>query len=392
MAEVTNLHRRHRQPPSRRLVPPPPGAPAPHEDGPPQEEEEFDHRTSDMLFTYDPYNHMFDPPHNPPNSSYLDGYSSLLDIILDGSFRPTYHEYEDPDCFSSGGEEDDDGTNSIPEMFQLGPLSEDLRLDICTGRAQAVTDSESDSEVNLGLVNNDDDDDYDAFGVFNDNYRAGDNEREESEWEEVSERNHFDERDNLNLVINGIEEISVSSDISTSDREYSSLVDDDDDDDEGAEERRNLEWEVLLAMNNLEGSLESDAVTNIRNEVLPRVNLPEDYIFTMEYDAVFGQLAENESSMKGSPPAAKSVVENLPSAVLTKEEIEENNDNGKVCAVCKDEFAAGDKGTELPCFHLYHGDCIVPWLGIRNTCPVCRYELPTDDADYERKRSERERW
>ncbi|CAL9076827.1 unnamed protein product [Musa acuminata var. zebrina] len=31
--------------------------------------------------------------------------------------------------------------------------------------------------------------------------------------------------------------------------------------------------------------------------------------------------------------------------------------------------------------HIYHAGCILPWLGIRNTCPVCRHELPTQDDD-----------
>ena len=61
--------------------------------------------------------------------------------------------------------------------------------------------------------------------------------------------------------------------------------------------------------------------------------------------------------------------------------------NDVVCAVCKDEISLGVEVTRLPCSHHYHQDCIMPWLSIRKTCPLCRFELPTDDVDYERRKN-----
>lgn len=43
----------------------------------------------------------------------------------------------------------------------------------------------------------------------------------------------------------------------------------------------------------------------------------------------------------------------------------------------------------LPCGHLFHPECIDSWIQKHCTCPVCRYELETDDASYNRGRNER---
>ncbi|XP_052197948.1 uncharacterized protein LOC127804899 [Diospyros lotus] len=186
---------------------------------------------------------------------------------------------------------------------------------------------------------------------------------EELEWEEV------DGREGLSSVIDRIEELSVGSEISSHE--------------EIEEAVRNLEWEVLLAVNNLDRAPEFE---NDGDGGASYLAVRDDYVYAAEYDNFFGQFAENETALKGSPPAAKSVVENLPCVVVTKEELQEHD---LACAVCKDEIMEEEKVTKLPCCHHYHGDCIVPWLSIRNTCPVCRYELPTDDLDYEHGRAQR---
>ncbi|XP_039035105.1 probable E3 ubiquitin-protein ligase RHC1A [Hibiscus syriacus] len=77
----------------------------------------------------------------------------------------------------------------------------------------------------------------------------------------------------------------------------------------------------------------------------------------------------------GPPPAAASAIEALPVVKITENHLI----NVTHCPVCRDEFKVDGEAKELPCKHLYHSDCIVPWLSIHNTCPVCRYEIGDDN-------------
>uniref|UniRef100_A0A2P2L1C1 RING-type E3 ubiquitin transferase n=1 Tax=Rhizophora mucronata TaxID=61149 RepID=A0A2P2L1C1_RHIMU len=91
-------------------------------------------------------------------------------------------------------------------------------------------------------------------------------------------------------------------------------------------------------------------------------------------------LVETDSSRRGAPPAALSVVNSLPHVIIGQQH-EKHED--LACAICKDVLLIGTEVSQLPCRHFYHPRCILPWLGARNSCPLCRYELPTDDRDYE---------
>ncbi|CAN6177454.1 unnamed protein product [Urochloa humidicola] len=126
-----------------------------------------------------------------------------------------------------------------------------------------------------------------------------------------------------------------------------------------------------------EGDADLDGVfrNGVGWELLP-VPLDED-----EFEVLPGHLAD--AAVGGAPPAARAAVERLQVVPVRGEEAAQG------CAVCKDGIAQGELATRLPCSHFYHGACIGPWLAIRNSCPVCRYELPTDDPDYERRRARR---
>ncbi|XP_008803049.1 E3 ubiquitin-protein ligase RING1-like [Phoenix dactylifera] len=139
---------------------------------------------------------------------------------------------------------------------------------------------------------------------------------------------------------------------------------------------------LAFLQNHIQQLLSGGANIQIVLEGGPGGNLG-DYFIGPGLEQLIQQLAENDPNRYGTPPAAKSAVGSLPDIKITEELLATDEAQ---CAVCKDTFEIGEEAKQMPCKHIYHKDCILPWLELHNSCPVCRYELPTDDPDYENRR------
>ena len=120
-----------------------------------------------------------------------------------------------------------------------------------------------------------------------------------------------------------------------------------------------------------------------------RTNSYFEDLITLDYEndeieRIVNYLLLHDQNKYGSPPASKEIVNKLKEETITKVLGSEN-----VCSVCKEEFEVGNVILTLPCKHYFHKECISPWLTAHNSCPSCRFELPTDDEDYERMKKER---
>lgn len=44
------------------------------------------------------------------------------------------------------------------------------------------------------------------------------------------------------------------------------------------------------------------------------------------------------------------------------------------CSICCVDFDESEPVRVLRCRHIYHPECIIEWLQINRTCPVCRHD------------------
>ena len=167
----------------------------------------------------------------------------------------------------------------------------------------------------------------------------------------------------------------------------------------------NINSNALQRLNSQSASSSANTGNSLFNLVMmTRSNRPRttssllDMIFNLLRDRnteennmenIINYIMQNDPNRYGNPPASKSVLEALERIKVNESNLSEIGKESSCennCSVCKDNFEVGQIVLKLTCKHFFHEECIMPWLKERNSCPTCRFELPTDDPEYEARK------
>lgn len=140
------------------------------------------------------------------------------------------------------------------------------------------------------------------------------------------------------------------------------------------ENNRNIDNSILVIDPYNEGALILRG-PNLNHTSSPNGNTIgsfHDFLVGSGFDLLLQQLAQNGPSAFASvnPPTQEAAIEALPS-VISEEKLQ--------CTVCLEDIEIGSEAKEMPCMHKFHSDCIISWLKLHSSCPVCRFQMPSED-------------
>lgn len=124
-------------------------------------------------------------------------------------------------------------------------------------------------------------------------------------------------------------------------------------------------------------------------EFSPWVTAPtiQDHMLFPAQDESILTPEEQEESLKKLKreiynPAAKKIMQRLSLYYREKnvkntsnEKEKETHEDGKNCAICLEDFEPRQLVMLTPCNHMFHEECIVPWVKSHGQCPVCRFAI-----------------
>ena len=75
--------------------------------------------------------------------------------------------------------------------------------------------------------------------------------------------------------------------------------------------------------------------------------------------------AEGEARMGGETSIIRCIN-------ISDDHIRDNNSITSTCSICHNDYVLGEEAGQLHCGHIYHQDCIRPWINFNHNCPICR--------------------
>lgn len=106
-----------------------------------------------------------------------------------------------------------------------------------------------------------------------------------------------------------------------------------------------------------------------------------DFATDANFDEIVTNILNTFDSSANTHRISDEDLQHLPRSKVTQNHV----DNEAQCTTCMDQFNLNEEVGELACHHIFHPDCIIPWLRNHNTCPICRHEI---DPEAERWRNE----
>ena len=116
--------------------------------------------------------------------------------------------------------------------------------------------------------------------------------------------------------------------------------------------------------------------SRLNNNNLHINNFGDDNFFNINFHVFNGEEEQNNNLQ------IKEILRNLPVFKIDEKfmevsQKEENkNEQFQKCIICMEKYIINDEVKTLPCFHLFHKDCIDQWFKAGNdSCPICKNKI-----------------